>query len=854
MTRSIRFIAVNLALALGLQLLPAFAFAFTDVKASTQYSTAIQELQSNGDLKGYANGTFKPGSTINRAEFVQVIANILAPKSNTLAECDNPATRQVFPDVERSAWYFRYICALNNQNIIQGYPDGMFHPEREINFVEAAKIIAGAYGQDAMQGGNEWYEGYVLALESSKAIPPSVTKLESFITRGEMAEMMWRLSEGKTTLASKGLLNLRNPLISINTASDAVQYPKSCADLQAFASATSASNSGPMYFNKGGEVMMRMEDAAGAAAPMAPAANQSTTAGSDYSQTNVQVAGVDEGDIVKTDGTFIYTVSRNNPTTVKIVRATPASSMKLESTIDLTTKNFSPTELYIDDGKLILLGQTWSGGGYPVPLNGGVMMEKMIAPGSTMPYYGGSQTQVMIYDVSNAASPKLERTVGFDGSSVSTRKIGNKLYLVLQQGFRYWGDPRIMMDSGAATTPATVVPQMEDSKVGKMMDVAPCTRIAILPHIPSPQYMTVAVIPTDDLSKDVKSTVVLGNAQNVYASLQNLYVATPLWNYVWDSANSQSQEKTHLYRFAFTDTGVELKAQGNVPGHILNQFSMDENGSTFRIATTIGQSWDSTNRSTNNVYVLNMNMEQTGAVTDIAPGETIYSVRFAGDRAYMVTFKTVDPFFVIDLSDPRAPKVLGALKIPGFSNYLHPYDATHVIGFGKDVDESIDADKVHSTDAIYYTAIQGLKMAMFDVTDVSNPKQMSVEVIGDRGTDSPLLTDHKALLFDKERNLLAFPILVTQRPADSAKSADGMPVFQGAYVYDVSMKGFTLRGKISHYDNTDEFVKAGSYWYGGEKDIQRIVRIGSSLLTLSDGQVRSNNETSVKEEGKVNLK
>ncbi len=365
--------------------------------------------------------------------------------------------------------------------------------------------------------------------------------------------------------------------------------------------------------------------------------------------------------------------------------------------------------------------------------------------------------------------------------------------------------------------------------------------------------MTVAVVPTDDLKKDVKTTVVLGNAQNVYASLSNLYVATPRFSYVWDSANSESREKTHLYRFAFTDGGVELRAQGDVAGHILNQFSMDENGSTFRIATTQTDWKSGEQTSENDLYVLNMDLQQTGAVTGIAPGETIYSVRFAGGRAYMVTFKQIDPFFVIDLKDPRNPKILGNLKIPGFSNYLHPYGENYVIGFGKDADESIDADKVHSGDAIYYTAVQGLKMALFDVTDVSNPKQKAVAIIGDRGSDSPLLSDHKALLFEQDRNLLAFPVLVTKRPDGSAKSADGNPVFQGAYVYDISPNGFKLRGTITHYDNSDQFMKSGSYWYGGDRDVQRIVRIGNSLLTISDTQLKSNAETTVKEEGKLNL-
>ncbi len=565
---------------------------------------------------------------------------------------------------------------------------------------------------------------------------------------------------------------------------------------------------------------------------------------------------MDEGDIIKTDGTYLYAVSRTKPSLVRIIKAVPANAMSVVSTIDLQHAYMSVSELYVDDGKLVILGQ--AGGGYgdgPMPM----LREtdaKMIAP-SIYPWPGYTQKMtVKIYDVSTASSPRLERTVSFDGNSVSTRKIGSKLYLVLQQSMYYYGGPHIMMDSAGSTPPAAtpVVPQFEDSKLGRAVDAAPCNRITILPRIPSPEYMTVAVVPTDSLAKNVKTTVVLGNAQNIYASLSNLYVATPRWSYVWDSANPQSNEQTHLYRFAFTDAGVELKAEGDVPGHILNQFSMDENGTTFRIATTVGQAWDSSNTVSNSLHVLNMDLDETGSVTDIAPGETIYSVRFTGDRAYMVTFKQVDPFFVIDLKDPRNPKILGNLKIPGFSNYLHPYDENHVIGFGKDVDESIDADKVHSTDAIYYTAVQGLKMALFDVSDVRNPKQKAVEVIGDRGTDSPLLSDHKALLFDKERNLLAFPILVTKRPDGSPRSAEANPVFQGAYVYDIGTSGFTLRGTITHYDNNDEFLKSGGYWYGGDRDVQRIVRIGSQLLTVSDTQVRSHAEMTVKQDGVLELK
>ncbi|CAK4820236.1 unnamed protein product, partial [Aphanomyces euteiches] len=186
---------------------------------------------------------------------------------------------------------------------------------------------------------------------------------------------------------------------------------------------------------------------------------------------------------------------------------------------------------------------------------------------------------------------------------------------------------------------------------------------------------------------------------------------------------------------------------------------MDEYGGYFRIATTTGEAWRNDEQTTkNNVYVLNEALEITGKLENLAPGERIYSTRFMGNRAYIVTFKQVDPLFVIDLTHPQAPKVLGSLKIPGFSDYLHPYDENHIIGFGKDTVEMSNGNGgiagVGSTTAFY----QGMKIALFDVTDVSHPIEMFKESIGDRGTDSELLHNPKALLFNKEKGLLAFPV------------------------------------------------------------------------------------------------
>jgi uncharacterized secreted protein with C-terminal beta-propeller domain len=289
---------------------------------------------------------------------------------------------------------------------------------------------------------------------------------------------------------------------------------------------------------------------------------------------------------------------------------------------------------------------------------------------------------------------------------------------------------------------------------------------------------------------------------------------------------------------------IKYVGKADVPGHIINQFSMDEYKDNFRIATTTGHAWDSETKSTSGIYTLDANLKSLGKVDGIAPGEEIYSTRFVGDRAYMVTFKKVDPFFVIDLADATNPKILGKLKIPGFSDYLHPYDENHIIGFGKDAtDAGEDETLMRDLDFAWY---QGIKIAMFDVTDVSNPVEMFKTSIGDRGTSSPLLYDHKALLFDKAKGLMAFPVTVyeiSQKLKDDPKtpaSTYGEAVFQGAYVYNVSLdKGFELKGKITHYTPTEVKDKSGYYWYG-TSDIERILYIGENLYTVSQAIVKAN--------------
>ena len=354
----------------------------------------------------------------------------------------------------------------------------------------------------------------------------------------------------------------------------------------------------------------------------------------------------------------------------------------------------------------------------------------------------------------------------------------------------------------------------------------------------------------------------LGSGQNVYASAENLYIAVTRFEAAQSEPNKlklpdYGAMSTAIYKFALHPTSVVFMAEGKVPGTIVNQFSMDEFDGDFRIATTTEQVWGSSSPSQNHLFVLDDALLEKGKINDIAPGERIYSVRFMGKRAFMVTFRTVDPLFVIDVANPASPKILGALKIPGYSDYLHPYDEHHLIGFGKDTVEVSQKDSkgnVINTNAYYL----GMKVALFDVTDVQNPKELHKVIIGDRGTGSELLYNHKALLFSKEKDLLAFPVELyelneqTKTNRESEFPDYGTFTYQGAYIYKLDTKrGFQLQGRITHM--SDEELKKAGNWYAGEKSVRRILYIGDTLYTISDAALKANALSDLSERGSLNI-
>jgi len=559
--------------------------------------------------------------------------------------------------------------------------------------------------------------------------------------------------------------------------------------------------------------------------------NAPVAADSTFSTTNVQVEGVDEADLVKTDGRYIYQVDNDK---VLIVKAEPPEQMELVATIKFEDAGFRPTDLYLDADSLIVIGSSSS---QLVPLGpAGSMVRPQIYP----PIRSFQSTRAIIYDIRDKNTITKVRELEMEGSYLSSRKVGSSFYLLTNRYLNYYS-----IQNGEET----ITPSWRDSAQGGSLVAEKLEDISYFPNCVSPNYLMVAALDLSLPQSPADIHTYLGSGDQVYASQDNLYVAIQKNDYpVLSKLNVtmvyQSPEiSTNIYKFALQPGKVKYYGTGTVPGRILNQFSMDENGGYFRVATTSRETWNNDQyTSSNNIYLLNQDLQVYGKLENIAPGERIYSTRFMGDRAYMVTFQQVDPFFVIDLKNPGNPTILGKLKIPGYSDYLQPYDENHIIGFGKD---TIQTKGWNGQSQAFY---EGMKIAIFDVTDVNNPVQMSQALIGDRGTDSELLRNHKALLFSAEKNLLAFPVTVmevekqtTPEQTESQIPAYGTFTFQGLYVYSVDLaNGLQYRGRISHLSNED-YLKAGNTWYDTDKNVDRALYIGDTLYTLSNAMIKANN-------------
>lgn len=596
-----------------------------------------------------------------------------------------------------------------------------------------------------------------------------------------------------------------------------------------------------------------------------------TNAGTEvaHSDTNVQVQGVDESDTVKVgdDGT-IYQLVNNQ---VRIIKGFPLNALSQTATLAVPDSNFNISGIYLKNDKLVVVGSSWQS--LAPPVKEGDVADTGIV-GKMAPFWFWntvSQTRVLVYDVADRAHPKQERDVLVDGDLLDSRLLGEHLYFVSRsypQFYLFAADTATTKANSLAAKLTDMLPSLSDTKAGKTVKkTLPLSKVSYFPDFVEPDYVLASSINVLRPEQALQSTAYLGAGELLYASQKSLYLSASKYNF-GDSVDGlfDYNPTTQLFKFAINKGQIDFKAAGEVAGTALNAFSLDENGDYFRIATTT-QKWTETgSASVNSLFVLNKDMKTVGKLENLAKGEQIYATRFMGNRCYIVTFRLVDPLFAIDLSVPDQPKVMGELKIPGYSDYLHPYDETHLLGFGKDAavfqSELAEADQFWAGGSAFY---QGLKVALFDVADMKNPKELYSIGIGDRGSQSPLLWNHKALYWDAGRHLFAFPVEV----ASLAKGFNakqpwlyGEPTYQGAFVYEVTPeKGFTLKAKLSQIPDTVKPVHidfegyAYSYWESDATDlfVDRILSIDKSLYTLSNTQLSVYSLTDFTEQARLPL-
>jgi len=535
-------------------------------------------------------------------------------------------------------------------------------------------------------------------------------------------------------------------------------------------------------FREGGEIDFLMSANAKATFESVP----------EHSTTNIQVAGVDEADIVKTDGEYLYVVSGSD---IYILKAYPANQSEVLSKITLN-ETYGP-RIYVNEDKLAVLGNRYQFLPYAYP-------EERLG---FVSYVYTEEAFVKVYDLTDRANPVLTRTVVLNGTLSGSRMIGNYVYVVVNQ-------PAIRQNSNE-TDLEVLLPSISGDYVKEVQPTE--IRYVDTPDVFYYFTTVVAVNVINDAQEPTYEPFLTGRTALMYVSLSNMYLVVPNTN-VWILRENagEPREETLIYRVKLDKEKIVVEAEGAVLGYVLNQFSMDEYNGFFRIATT---KWTSEG-SKNNLFILNMSLSVVGKLEGLAPGERIYSARFMGDRCYLVTFRQIDPFFVIDVDNPAKPKVLGYLKIPGFSGYLHPYDENHIIGIGKQ-DNNV-------------------KLSLFDVTNVTAPTEKAKYVVQAYWSDSTVLWDHKAFLFDKSKQLLALPISI---------SGDGYYTkgfWQGAYVFNVSLEqDFTLKGNVTHQSGADEFESG--------LQVKRILYIDNVLYTISDKKIKMNSLENLNLINEVNL-
>jgi hypothetical protein len=578
------------------------------------------------------------------------------------------------------------------------------------------------------------------------------------------------------------------------------------------------------------------------------------------SGTNNQVAGVDEADFIKNDNKFIYAGING---ALRIIEAFPGDRAREVGRVALQGE---VRKLFVEGDRVLVYSSiaAQSGGGAGSPSSGvrpnyGARNECTYGY-ECVPSADGTATRVTVFDVSNKALPVKVRELTYSGSLIAARKIGSAVHTVVSQGQPIFDGVSYSIEASCAESSMdrarmraeyeflraknaniinsapvrTTFPAVTDS--ANAGDLAASCRGFYRSSLGDGAGFT-SVVSLDMSSSEAPNlATVISRPGHVYASAEALYFATPhtQGGYGWYEGYGDTKlvSDIHKFRIGVSPSLTAYQASGLMAGGVLNQFAMDEHNGFFRVAASTGRTPDPKVSSTVAVFQQRgAALAVVGKVENIAPTEDIRSVRFDGDRGYLVTFKKTDPLFVVGLENPSAPAVLGELKIPGFSTYMHMMDKTHLLTIGYDSED-------HGSFA-YFT---GVLLQIFDVSNPAAPTLTHKERIGTRGSSSEALTNHLAFNYFKPMDLLALPMTVCEGGGTNGSYGQSL-TFSGLMVYGVTAQGgFQNRGRIAHPNAANgsgyDAALCSNWWTDASSTVKRSVIMDNFIYSVASDTIR----------------
>ena len=469
--------------------------------------------------------------------------------------------------------------------------------------------------------------------------------------------------------------------------------------------------------------------------------NQQLADSTDYSTTNLQVTGVDESDIVKTDGHYIYIATNDK---VQIVDASTETPRQLGSiTPELSGNMDHIREMYVSDGRLLLIVQTEDTDGFVQSADdaGGSGIVDLAYDVAYDPIFANNvHTQILTYDITVPAGAKLVGTFTQDGSYNSSRKIGDQVYLFTDYGFslpwpyyRPYLDGRQKEASQEEQEETELTKEDVKNKLPKIQGETIPENSIYLPKDGTEHGVLIAAV-------DVKEPEQATDQKLIFCGYSTLHVTKDsILLYCTDYDEANNRERTKLTKFAIGDGRITAKCAEAVPGYVGDMFAIHENADGYVYILTTAYT---ANGTTNQLYVLDENLKIHGKIEHIADGETVYAARFVDEIGYFVTYRNMDPLFTVDFSDPANPTLIGELEIPGFSDYLQFWDDTHLIGVGEERKEK-DSEFI------------GIKVSLYDISDPTHVTE-SAKLVLDDAYYAPAEYNYKALLADSRKNVIAF--------------------------------------------------------------------------------------------------